>query len=119
MIARLLIGALFLVSFAALAGARNLVKKVYALSVQSTSLVLLFVIEGGRVGALAPIESADGGGGLFVDPLPQALMLTAIVVGICVVALSLVLAVRLHERYGTLDIEELGDAARRDEERHE
>jgi len=42
-----------------------------------------------------------------VDPLPQALMLTAIVVGVAVTALALVLAVRLHERFGTLDSREI------------
>ena len=40
----------------------------------------------------------------MVDPLPQALMLTAIVVGICVVALALVLVYRLYLKFGTLDM---------------
>jgi multicomponent Na+:H+ antiporter subunit C len=40
----------------------------------------------------------------MVDPLPQALMLTAIVVGICIIALGLALAVLIYRRFGSLDI---------------
>jgi multicomponent Na+:H+ antiporter subunit C len=42
-----------------------------------------------------------------VDPLPQALMLTAIVVGVCIVALALALVHRLYRRFETLDIREI------------
>jgi multicomponent Na+:H+ antiporter subunit C len=43
----------------------------------------------------------------MVDPLPQALMLTAIVVGVCVMALALVLVYRLYARFRTLDVREI------------
>ncbi|HRW25790.1 MAG TPA: NADH-quinone oxidoreductase subunit K [Spirochaetia bacterium] len=39
--------------------------------------------------------------------MPQALMLTAIVVGVCVSALALTLAYRLYRHFGTLDIDEI------------
>ena len=42
-----------------------------------------------------------------VDPVPQALVLTAIVIGLSVVALMVVMAVRLHEKYGTFDLTEI------------
>ena len=41
---------------------------------------------------------------LSVDPLPQALVLTSIVIGVSVVALMVVMAVRLHQKYGTFDL---------------
>jgi len=62
-------------------------------------------VEGSRIGQKAPILTDQDG--VFVDPLPQALMLTAIVVGIGGVALALALVCRIHGRNGTLDIEEL------------
>ena len=43
----------------------------------------------------------------FVDPIPQALTLTSIVIGACVTAMSLALVVKLHESYGTLDTREI------------
>jgi multicomponent Na+:H+ antiporter subunit C len=92
---------------------RNMVKKIIAMSLINCSLVLLFVLGGAELGKKAPIL-LSGSGIDFVDPLPQALMLTAIVVGFCVTALALVLAVRLFEEYGTLDLRKIEDSANAD-----
>ena len=43
----------------------------------------------------------------FVDPIPQALTLTSIVIGACVTAMSLALVIKLEEQYGTLDTREI------------
>lgn len=43
----------------------------------------------------------------FVDPLVQALVLTAIVISLATTAFILILAYRIHEEYGTTDISEL------------
>jgi multicomponent Na+:H+ antiporter subunit C len=40
-----------------------------------------------------------------VDPLPQALVLTSIVIGLGITALLVAMALRLHEKYGTFDVE--------------
>ncbi|MDH5662655.1 MAG: sodium:proton antiporter, partial [Elusimicrobiota bacterium] len=40
----------------------------------------------------------------MVDPLPQALILTAIVIGLAVTVLIVSIAVRIYEKYGTFDI---------------
>lgn len=109
MIERALLMFLFLLGFFGLIARRNLVKKVYALAIQNTAVVLLFVLEGSRIGEDAPLlgDEAAVTGSVFVDPLPQALMLTAIVVGVCVSALALALVYRLHKLYGTLDSDDL------------
>ena len=39
-----------------------------------------------------------------VDPLPQAMVLTSIVIGLGVLALLVALCVRLYQRYGTFDV---------------
>ncbi|MDX1359455.1 MAG: sodium:proton antiporter [Clostridia bacterium] len=44
----------------------------------------------------------------FVDPLPQALVLTSIVIGLGITALGLVFARRIHKKYGTYDLNEIG-----------
>ncbi|MEO0113427.1 MAG: sodium:proton antiporter, partial [candidate division WOR-3 bacterium] len=43
----------------------------------------------------------------FVDPIPQALVLTAIVIGLGTTALLLSVAIRIYEKYKTFDIKEI------------
>lgn len=75
------------------------------LYIMDAGVILYFVSVGYRSGASAPI--LDKGVEKVVDPIPQALMLTAIVIGICVTALALSIAVKIYEKYQTLDIQEL------------
>ena len=44
----------------------------------------------------------------YADPVPQALVLTAIVIGFGLLAFSLVLADRVHDTTGTDDVDEVG-----------
>lgn len=84
---------------------RNLVRKVISLNILNSAVVIIFLLAGSNSGSMAPIimgEIVD-----IADPLPQALMLTAIVVGICLTALSLVLIYQLYQRTGSLDIIEV------------
>lgn len=97
----LLIGVLFLVGLWGLTTKANLIKKIMALSISNSAVVLLFVYHGSLSGNTAPILGTQD---TMVDPLPQALMLTAIVVGICVVALALVFVYRIYLVHQTLDI---------------
>jgi multicomponent Na+:H+ antiporter subunit C len=43
----------------------------------------------------------------MVDPVPQALVLTAIVIGVAVTALALTIVIRLHDHHKTLDISKI------------
>ncbi len=99
-----LILALFLLGIWGLLQKRNLIKKVIALNIINSAIIVLFLYEGeGRLpGKSAPILVQ--GVTKIVDPLPQALMLTAIVVGVCITALALVLVHLMYQRYHTLDI---------------
>ncbi len=42
-----------------------------------------------------------------VDPVPQALVLTAIVIGIAVIAMGVVIVIRIKEKFGTVDIDKI------------
>ena len=99
-----LIGAIFLVGLWGVIADPNMVRKVIALSIANSAIIMLFVYYASLSGEGAPIL---GGEGTPVDPLPHALMLTAIVVGICVLALALALVYRLYRLYGTLDMREI------------
>ncbi len=99
-----LIGGIFLVGLWGVMHKANMIKKVMGLSIANSAIILLFIYYGSLSGRTAPIE---GSGETMVDPLPQALMLTAIVVGVCVMALALVLVYRLYLKFGTLDMREI------------
>ena len=105
MMERLLVLLLFLVGFWGILGKKNIIKKIIGLNLINNSVVILFVLEGSRVGEQAPIM--DEGIANVVDPVPQALMLTAIVIGVCVTALALALAFRLYKAAGSFDIDEI------------
>ena len=102
MIAGYLIIALFLLGVWGLLTKRNLIKKVIALSMINSSIVIMFVYLGSLSGKAAPILVA--GITDIVDPIPQALMLTAIVVGICLTSLALALIYKIYQQYHTNDI---------------
>ncbi|MBB6481422.1 sodium:proton antiporter [Spirochaeta isovalerica] len=105
MIERLLLFLLFLLGFWGILAKQNIIKKIISLNLINSAVVILFVLEGSRIGNKAPILEEGIAG--IVDPIPQALMLTAIVIGVCVTALSLALAYRLYKAAGTFNIEDI------------
>ena len=83
----------------------NLIKMIIGLSIMDTGVNLFLVAVGYSRGGTAPIfSSAASDPAAMVDPVPQALVLTAIVIGVAVLALALAMAVRLHGHHGTLDM---------------
>jgi multicomponent Na+:H+ antiporter subunit C len=85
----------------------NLIKKVMCLALIESMVILQFLGVGFERGDSAPI--LHQGTTAFVDPVPQALMLTAIVIGVCFNALAVALIVKLHKQRGTVDVRELHD----------
>jgi len=81
---------------------RNYVKKLYGLVIFQ-SAVLLFVISLGYVdGGFAPIIE-NGVVRPMVNPLPQVLILTAIVVGLATLSVGLALSIRIKKKFGSVD----------------
>lgn len=88
---------------------RDVVRVVWGVSIISQSANVYLVTMGGLGGVGdAPIVAHGGGGGSATDPLVQALVLTAIVIGFGTTALALVLTYRVYEEHGTIDMYELG-----------
>lgn len=87
----------------------NLVKTVIGLGIADYGVNLLIISIGFNPGGTAPIYTQGelNAASYFVDPIPQALTLTSIVIGACVTAMSLALVVKLEESYGTLDTREI------------
>jgi multicomponent Na+:H+ antiporter subunit C len=82
---------------------KNLVHLIVCLGLLQSSTYLLLLGIGSRASGVAPVFADEFLGTKAVDPIVQALMLTDIVVEATVVALLLALAVRAHERGGSLD----------------
>lgn len=95
---------LFAVGVYCLAVKRNLIKIVIGIGIMEYAVNLFFVLIGYRLRGRSPIESPDQVVTDMVDPLPQALVLTAIVIGLATTALLVAAAIRLYEKYGTFDI---------------
>jgi multisubunit Na+/H+ antiporter MnhC subunit len=86
----------------------NLIKIIIGFSIIDTGVHLVLVSIGYIEGRTAPIlnEAVDRAeaAARVVDPVPSALVLTAIVIGLAVTALMLTYAVSLHRRRGSLQI---------------
>ncbi|MEW6101268.1 MAG: sodium:proton antiporter [Candidatus Omnitrophota bacterium] len=83
---------------------RNLVKMIVGLGIIEYSMNLFFVLVGYKYHGRAPIDAQGQLIAQMVDPLPQALVLTSIVIGLGVTALIISIAIRIYEKYGTFDI---------------
>ncbi len=87
---------------------RNIIRIIVSFTIANTGVNLVIVAVGYMINRTAPIldeavpvaEAAER----IIDPLPQALVLTAIVIGVGVTALMLTYAYKLYEAKGTLDI---------------
>ncbi|RLF65701.1 MAG: cation:proton antiporter [Thermoplasmata archaeon] len=91
---------------------KNLIKILIGLSVADTGVNLLLITLAYRNaigGAIptAPIYTGYEKGMIMVSPLPQALVLTAIVIGVSVLALALAITLQIYRHYGTLNVEEI------------
>ena len=83
---------------------KNIIKIIIGLGIIEYAINLFFVLVGYRAGGRAPILAKDQVILNMVDPIPQALVLTAIVIGLATTALMVAIAIRLYEKYGTFDI---------------
>jgi multisubunit Na+/H+ antiporter MnhC subunit len=89
---------------------RNILRMIVAFTVANTGVNLVMVAVGYLHGRTAPILNeavpVAEAAARIIDPVPQALVLTAIVIGVGVTALMLAYAYKLYETKRTLDISE-------------
>lgn len=87
---------------------RTLLRVVLGLGLLSNGTNLFLLASGGlRPGAPPILGHSDHASPAIVDPLPQALILTAIVISFGVTALLLTIAFRTYQRVGSDDLGEL------------
>jgi multicomponent Na+:H+ antiporter subunit C len=90
---------------------RNLIKIVIGISIIESGVNLFLITLGYREGGVAPIYTSLPPGTTSPDemvlPIPQALTLTSIVIGVAVLALMLSLVMHIYRKYGTLDVQKI------------
>lgn len=99
---------LMLIGLYVVVAKKNLIKIILGVAILEYAVNLFLILLGYRSGGVAPIRTPEQTDAAFaaqaVDPLPQALILTSIVIGVGCLALLVALALRLHEKFGTFDI---------------
>jgi multicomponent Na+:H+ antiporter subunit C len=104
---------LFMVGLYCAVVKKNMVKIVIGIVIMEYAVNLFLIMLGYRLGGVAPIldKGMEEKGieliNIAVDPLPQALVLTSIVISLGSLALMISLCIRTYEKYGTFDITEI------------
>lgn len=86
----------------------NLLKKLMAMNIMQVAVILFFLVLGLKTGVSIPIEIPGVTDTVkYLNPLPHALMLTAIVVSLATTGVSLALLLLVQKHYGVLEEDEL------------
>jgi multicomponent Na+:H+ antiporter subunit C len=104
---------LLMIGFYAVVANTNFIKKLIGLSLFQAAVFLLYITMGKVSGGTAPILPKGVADAIYSNPLPQVLILTAIVVGISTTALGLGIVVRIQEEYGSIDEKDIQEIDRR------
>lgn len=86
---------------------RNLLMKIVSMDVMSTGVISCYVLVASHTGLLTPILSKAERPATYADPVPQAIILTAIVIGFSIQALMLVGVMKLARDNPTLETAEI------------
>ena len=96
---------LMMMGFYIVISQHNLIKKIVGLNVFQVSVFIFYISVGKVKGGTAPVLL--DGFEIYSNPLPHVLILTAIVVGVSTSALALALTVRIMDKYGTIEEDEI------------
>jgi len=96
---------LFLIGLYGIITNKNLIKIIMSLGISSNGIILFFNSLGYVQGGIPPILT--GTSSTFVDPVPQSLMLTMIVINLCDTAIALAIIVWIYKKFGTVNLEEI------------
>ena len=89
-----------LVGIFGVATSKNIIKSVFSVTIIEAGTILLFLNLAAYEGGLIPI--LNGIGIEVVDPLPQALMITTIVIGSTITSLAPMLCIKIFHHFGSI-----------------
>lgn len=98
---------IILIGIYGISTSKNIIKSVVCLNIIQTGSILLFLNLGVSNNGDIPIITEQLK--KIVDPIPQALMITTIVIGSTITALTLMLSIKIFHYYGTLNWKEVFD----------
>ncbi len=101
---------LFLWGFYIMVTHHNLVKKLIGMYIVQTSVIFFLVAISAKTGATVPILLSGTDpvqAASYTNPLPHVLTLTAIVVQVATLGVSLALVAAIYRKYGSLDEDEI------------
>ena len=114
--------ALFFISFYGLITTSNIRKTIVFIMLMQTAVIMFWLMVGARFGAAPPIigdaaclQYPDA----FADPLPQGLMLTAIIIGIAVTTINITMLNALFRKHKTVNWKALRGLAREEEDNNQ
>ena len=109
---------LFFIGFFGIITSKNIIKSIVFSMIMQTSVIMFWLMVGSRHGRTPPIiydtallENLDQ----IADPLPQALMLTAIIIGMSVTAINITMLNSLFRKHKTADWNEMRKLALKEE----
>ncbi len=87
---------------------KNYMKKMMSMNVMQVAVILFFLCFGQKTGGMIPIlDGVTTDPSLYINPLPHALMLTAIVVSLGTTGVALALLMRIKETFGSVEEDEI------------
>ena len=87
---------------------RNYMKKLMSMNVMQVAVIFFFLCFGQKTGGTLPIlQTGLTNPDFYINPLPHALMLTAIVVSLGTTGVALELLIRIKETYGSVEEDEI------------
>jgi multisubunit Na+/H+ antiporter MnhC subunit len=100
---------LVIIGLAGVVLSSHLFRMVLALVIAEAGANLMLILSGYRWDAVAPILMQRAEQPAMVDPVPQAMVLTAIVIGVGIQALAVSVLIRIRQRYSTLKRREVAE----------
>jgi len=86
----------------------NYMKKMMAMNVMQVAVILFFLCFAQKTGGMIPIlNGVTTDPSLYINPLPHALMLTAIVVSLGTTGVAIALLMRIKETYGSVEEDDI------------
>ena len=93
----------------------NMIKKILGLALFQTGIFLMYITLGFKEGAASPILRHDPSIS-YTNPLPQVLILTAIVVSLSTMAVALAIVIGIREEYDSIEADEVAHLDRQQRE---
>ena len=87
----------------------NYMKKLMSMNIMQVAIIFFFLTFGQKEGATLPVTMSSDfvNAETYINPLPHALMLTAIVVSLGTTGVAIALLMRIKETYGSVEEDEI------------